>query len=250
MNRSLHPQCWGVMSGRSRRSVQGQHDHVVRELWRRRSRHVHEEYAMASSPILSDRRGCLVARLFRRTRWAVLDGLCWVITFTAATWLRCDFDLGRAALVGLLAIAGLATCVWWTAGAMTRLYAGRYMVGSLDEATHLTGLTIVVTALVSSVDILAGVPLVPRSVPLTAPLFALLIILGTRTAARSGPDRRDRYCDSAVFRTNARAADERADGRTLDADRVCTRYCLRRPARRRHRTPRLTLRRGCGARHR
>jgi hypothetical protein len=205
---------------------------------------------MASSPMRSDPRGCLVLRLLRRSRWVVLDGLCWVITFTAATWLRCDFDLGRVALVGLLAIAVLATGVWWTAGALTRLYTGRYVVGSLDEATALTGLTIVVTVLVATVDVLAGVPLVPRSVPLTAPLFALSIMLAARMAVRSDLGTRDRSRDSAVACADAHPADEREDGRALDTDRDGEGHRLHRTTRRRHGTPRLAVRRGGGVRHR
>lgn len=205
---------------------------------------------MASSPTYQDPRECLVVRLLRRSRWVVLDGLCWVITFTAATWLRCDFGLGRTALVGLLAIAGVATCVWWTAGALTHLYTGRYVLGSLDEATQLTGLTIVVTVLVSSVDILCGVALVPRSVPLTAPLFALSIMLAARMAVRSGPGTRDCSCGSAVFRGSAHAVDEGEDGRTIDSGRDGEGDRPHHAAHRRHSPSRPAARRGEGVRHR
>lgn len=164
---------------------------------------------MASNSKFVDWSCCPVLRLFRSTRWALLDGCSWMAAFVTATWLRDEFSFRQGHLVGVFVVVAVAVCVFWTTGGATRLYAGRFAIGGIDEATLVTGLVIVVTFVVSSVDFVTGTPLIPRSVPLTAPLFALVISLFARLAGRSGQMKRSRPASRTGRRAIVYGAGER-----------------------------------------
>jgi FlaA1/EpsC-like NDP-sugar epimerase len=144
---------------------------------------------MAAISITHETRPRNGRRWLRRTALAVFDAGAWACALGTATWLRFEFDLAQMDLAGLLQMVGVAVAVLWCTGTATHLYSSRYPTGSLDEALHVAGVTVVVALTVLVTTLLATTPPVPRSVPLIAWPLALAISLAARLAVRSHRDR-------------------------------------------------------------
>ncbi len=122
---------------------------------------------------------------------AACDGLAWVLALTAASWLRYSGDVSRMAPGQVIEIIALAVVLHTGFGMLSHWYRGRHLVGSIDDAIHIAGVT-AATGLVLFVIGLTAVIAAPRSVPIIAMLVALPLLLGPRIALRLSRDYRDR----------------------------------------------------------
>ena len=136
-----------------------------------------------------------VARRFALCGW---DSAAWFIGLSAATWFRYD---GNTALInadGLIQVALVALLAHWAIAVPCRLYRGRHWTGSVDDAINVTAAMAMVCIIVFVVVQLRVVPAVPRSVPLTGALIALMLSIGARLGVRRWQERSTRPdCRSA-----------------------------------------------------
>ena len=137
------------------------------------------------------RRGSSGAVTGRVLILAACDGFAWVLALTAGGWLRYNGDLSRIAPVQVIEIVALAVVLQTGFGMLSHRYRGRHLVGSIDDAIHVAGVT-VATGLVLFVIGLTAVIAVPRSLPIIATLVALPLLLGPRIVLRLSREHRDR----------------------------------------------------------
>lgn len=137
--------------------------------------------------------------LWRRRRLliAASDAACWAIGLTVGTWFRYDWLLHPITWGGLGRCILIAVALQWTAGAFAQLYRGRYWVGSFDEIRCLSYVMVGVGWVVFLVDLIPTAPWIPRSVPLTGTLVALMLAVAARAAVRAYRERLDRPGASA-----------------------------------------------------
>ncbi|MGH3982935.1 MAG: polysaccharide biosynthesis protein, partial [Pseudonocardiaceae bacterium] len=121
----------------------------------------------------------------------VFDGFAWVLALTAGSWLRYSGDLSRMAPEQPIEIIALAVVLQTGFGMLSHRYRGRHLVGSIDDAIHVSGVT-AATGFVLFVIGLTTVIGVPRSLPIIATLVALPLLLGPRIALRLTREHRDR----------------------------------------------------------
>ena len=154
-------------------------------------------------PIASRRTDQVALRLrhaMRRRALPIWDSAAWTMGLSAATWLRYEGDtslidtagLVRALLVALVAHGVVATTL--------RLYHGRYWRGSVDDALSVSLTIALAGAAVFLGILLPGPALVPRSVPATGALIALVLALGARLGVRLVRERRSRPDDRSAQR--------------------------------------------------
>lgn len=120
---------------------------------------------------------------------AGVDGAAWIVGLAVASWLRYELDMTALETAGLLWFVPFALAVQWAVGAALHMYRGRYCVGSLDEAVRLAWTMLIAGFVLLSIDIAASTQFVPRSVPLTAALLALLISWMVRLTIRRHRER-------------------------------------------------------------
>ncbi|WP_114201808.1 polysaccharide biosynthesis protein [Janibacter anophelis] len=120
-----------------------------------------------------------------RWRWAGIDGGLWIVATIAAVFLRFDFDLGEAFAANTLLFALGAAAAHLALGGVAGPYAVGHSRGSFEEIVDLTKTALVVGALGLVVNALLPTQLVPRSIPLTAALVAVVAMLAVRTVLRT-----------------------------------------------------------------
>lgn len=120
-----------------------------------------------------------------RWRWAGIDGGLWVVATIAAVFLRFDFDLGEAFSAHTLLFALGSAAAHLALGGLAGPYAVGHSRGSFEEIVDLTKTALVVGALGLVVNALLPTQLVPRSIPLTAALVAVVAMLAVRTVLRT-----------------------------------------------------------------
>ena len=135
-----------------------------------------------------------------RVLFALCDGAAWAAGFGLTTWVRYAFEATRISVSGLLIVIVVAVVVQWLVGTVAHTYRGRFPLGSVDEVINLALVMFVVGLVVLGVDLLPGTPLVPRSVPLSAALVALVLAAGMRLAVRRVRERAERPDESAAQR--------------------------------------------------
>ncbi len=133
----------------------------------------------------------------RRLLIAGCDAGCWAIGLTVGTWFRFDWLLHPIGWAGLARCILVAVVLQWTIGGVLQLYRGRYWVGSFDEILRLAYLIIAIGWAVFFADLLPSPPWIPRSVPLTGTLVALMLVVTSRAAMRFYRERLDRPGTSA-----------------------------------------------------
>ena len=127
------------------------------------------------------------SRPLRITRWmwAAVDAVIFVFALFAADWMRYDFTLSDIAFRGLLWLCLIAVVVHVLAGAIVGPYAVGHERGSFEETEDLAksvGVTgLVLVALVLGTNWLA----VPRSVPFTGSVLALVGMFAVRFLVRA-----------------------------------------------------------------
>lgn len=120
-----------------------------------------------------------------RWRWAGIDGGLWVVATIAAVFLRFDFDLGEAFAAPTLLFALGSAAAHLALGGLAGPYAVGHSRGSFEEIVDLTKTALVVGVVGVVVNALLPTQLVPRSIPVTAALVAVVAMLAVRTVLRT-----------------------------------------------------------------
>ncbi|MDZ7673847.1 MAG: DegT/DnrJ/EryC1/StrS family aminotransferase [Acidimicrobiales bacterium] len=137
----------------------------------------------------SNRFGALVGRLRRaghhpkRRIIATVDSAMWIIGLSLGSALRYEFDLSAVDGRGLAAMAVLAVVLGLGLGHLGGQYAGRWRVGSIDEAVGLAVLAVQVGGGLLIGTVVAGRPM-PIGAVLIGTGFALIGMCATRVAWR------------------------------------------------------------------
>ena len=135
-----------------------------------------------------------------RVLLAVGDGAAWAAGLGLATWVRYAFEATRISVSGLLIVIVVAVVAQWLGGTVAHMYRGRFPLGSADEAINLAKVMFLVGVVVLGVDFVPNTVLVPRSVPLSAALVALVLAAGMRLAVRRVRERADRPDEGSAQR--------------------------------------------------
>lgn len=116
----------------------------------------------------------------QRFGFFLLDSVIWSLAVGFATALRFESDLSQAPREGIFLILVLSLLLNAIYGVLARRYAGRYVVGSFDDARSLVFTSfLTVASVAATVQILGSLFSAPRSVILIAgPIF----LLGAATA--------------------------------------------------------------------
>lgn len=120
-----------------------------------------------------------------RWRWAGIDGSLWVVAAVAATFLRFDFDLGEAFAANSLLFAIGAATAHLALGIVAGPYAVGHSRGSFEEIVDLTKTAFAVGLVGLLVNVLLPTQLVPRSIPITSALIAVVAMLAVRMVLRT-----------------------------------------------------------------
>lgn len=120
-----------------------------------------------------------------RWRWAGIDGGLWVLSTIAAVFLRFDFDIGQAFAAQTLFYAACMTVGYLILGGLVGPYAVGHSRGSFEEILDLTKTALITGVVGLVVNVLPPTQFVPRSVPVTAALVAVVAMLAARTVLRT-----------------------------------------------------------------
>ncbi len=154
----------------------------------------------------------------RGRRWrralitVVADGVAWTIALPVAAWLRDELDLAHVDSAALLHALPIVLAGQWVAGWVGRLYTGHDPEGSLEESARLAIVVLAAGGVLLGADLAAAEPFVPRSLPLTAAAFALVLCLAFRAAVGRHRQRRrrpDKHTARRVIVVGAGARGER-----------------------------------------
>lgn len=137
-----------------------------------------------------ERGGCVVSgtrttSTVNRWRWAGIDGGLWVLSTIAAVFLRFDFDIGQAFAAQTLFYAACMTVGYLILGGLVGPYAVGHSRGSFEEILDLTKTALITGVVGLVVNVLLPTQFVPRSVPVTAALVAVVAMLAARTVLRT-----------------------------------------------------------------
>jgi len=139
-------------------------------------------------------------RAMRRRALPIWDSAAWIVGLSAATWLRYEGDTALIDTGGLVTVLLVALVTHGIMATALRLYRGRYWRGSVDDA-----LSVSLTIALAGAAVLLGVllpsaALLPRSVPATGALIALVLALGARLGVRLVREHRSRPDDRSAQR--------------------------------------------------
>jgi dTDP-glucose 4,6-dehydratase len=120
-----------------------------------------------------------------RWMWAVVDSAVWVAAVFMAAWLRYDLQLANVLTAPMIWFTAAAVVTQLLAGTMIGPYAVGHERGSFEETNDVAR-----TVLLSSLVLLALVFVfhwgpIPRSVPFTAPAFAMIGMFAARFIIRT-----------------------------------------------------------------
>ena len=129
----------------------------------------------------------------RRLALAGFDGGSWAIALFVAASLRYELDFSQLHLVGLERAVVVALLAQFLIGALFQVYRGKYCTGSVEDAINVSTATASVGVVVFGFNLVINNPaLLPRSVPLTAALIAIMLAVGVRLAIRRYREHRSR----------------------------------------------------------
>ena len=143
-------------------------------------------------------------RLYARKWWwrfiqMGLDGLAWSVALVMAFMLRYSVELTRGSVFDVIDMNSLWLCcavavpLQWIFGLIVRIYRGVYGYGEFPEILRAGGAAIA-TAIVLQLVVIAaasGGMLMPRSAPVIAVAFTLILMAGARFAKRVFVEARD-----------------------------------------------------------
>ena len=133
-----------------------------------------------------------VGRAARRLALSCWDSAAWLFGLTAATWFRYDGDTTLIDADRLAQVLLVAVVAHWLIAVPFQLYRRRYWIGSVDDAINVMAAVTVVCMIVLVAVLLQPVLPVPRTVPVTGALVALLISTGLRLSIRRWRERGNR----------------------------------------------------------
>lgn len=117
--------------------------------------------------------------------WALADALVVVIGAYVAALLRYDFTVSDMTTRHVSAFAGLAALVFLVLGLATGPYRVNHTRGSFEETLDLGRTGILAIVVLGAVVWLLGLLEVPRSLPITAPSVAVIMMCAVRFIVRS-----------------------------------------------------------------
>ncbi|WP_299449761.1 nucleoside-diphosphate sugar epimerase/dehydratase [uncultured Serinicoccus sp.] len=121
----------------------------------------------------------------KRVLWALGDGAVWAVAILGMTWIRFQYDAGRAFVMDTWVVAGAAAAIHLTLGILLGPYLIKHIRGSFEEVTAVCRAALI-TALVLSVWAIWLQPyVVPRSVPSVGAAVAISLMLAARFVVRS-----------------------------------------------------------------
>ncbi|WP_235950279.1 polysaccharide biosynthesis protein [Phycicoccus flavus] len=130
--------------------------------------------------------------MLSRIRWSLLDALIWVLALALATVLRLDFVLPDHVLQSLATAAAVAGGLQLVGGWVFGPYGINHELGSFEETGELARTTLGVGVVLGAVGLFTQLVPLPRSVPVTATLVALISMFAVRFVLRSRKTRRQR----------------------------------------------------------
>src|SRR5689334_22071216 len=133
-----------------------------------------------------------VTWMTRRVLLVVWDAVGWALSLALASTLHDEFDVEGVDRPAMLGVLGVAVAAQLLIGAVLQTYRGRRPIGGVDEAINVAATTFLTGVAVFLVDFFAEPHPVPRSVPLLAVPFAVLVAVGSSLAVRLYRERRDR----------------------------------------------------------
>jgi FlaA1/EpsC-like NDP-sugar epimerase len=120
-----------------------------------------------------------------RYGWFLVDLACTVLAAFAAAWVRYDLDAAMAT-GSEIAIFGLLAALIYS---VTGLFVGPYRIGhvrgSFEETVDIARAMTLAALVLAILRLALGVPDIPRSLPFTTPIFALLGMFTLRFVVRS-----------------------------------------------------------------
>lgn len=122
---------------------------------------------------------------------ALWDAAAWLLAASLLAFSRFDFTWSRVPWPVILGYAASCAVLQLAAGALTRVYRGRYLAGTYREAVHL-GVTVALIGIVVGPIWVFGFGGYPRSLMLSVPPTVLLLMAIVRVGARSGRSMRIR----------------------------------------------------------
>ena len=123
---------------------------------------------------------------------AAVDTVAWFVGIVLATWLRFALEGGGLTDLHVVEMAAISAGIAALVHLGLQLNRGRHTVGSYGDLLDLGCATAIVAAIVFVLNLALPVLLVPRSVPITAALVALVLAAAARLVVRRLVERRTR----------------------------------------------------------
>lgn len=120
-----------------------------------------------------------------RMGWLAIDLVLLVVAAFLAAWVRYDLSASDTMASAVAAFAGVAVCVYAVLGFLIGPYRIGHVRGSFEETADLARVTIATGVVLIVLRFALGHPAVPRSVPLTTTVFALMLTFAVRFFVRS-----------------------------------------------------------------
>ena len=120
-----------------------------------------------------------------RYGWFVVDLLVVLVSAFMAAWVRYDLDAAASTTQEIALFGLLAVVVYAAVGMVVGPYRIGHMRGSFEETSDLIRAILVAALVLAVVRLAFGAPDVPRSLPFTTPVFALLGMFTLRFLVRS-----------------------------------------------------------------
>lgn len=120
-----------------------------------------------------------------RYGWFAADLVLVLCAAYAAAWLRFDLDISDSASVETAMFALLAVGLYAVIGLAVGPYRIGHVRGSFEETADIAKAAVAMGLVLAVLRLAFGVPHVPRSMPFTAPMFALLGMFTLRFLVRS-----------------------------------------------------------------
>ncbi len=122
---------------------------------------------------------------FRRVLQAGWDMLAWIVSMVVAVVLRFDFSPEPLSVRRAIVLGVVMALLQLVVGTALQLYRGRYRVASFDEVTGVA-LSAVIVGAIGTLGLLLFRPYgLPRTAPVIATGFALILMLAGRFALRT-----------------------------------------------------------------
>jgi FlaA1/EpsC-like NDP-sugar epimerase len=158
---------------------------------------------------------------FNRWLWALVDSGVWVVAIFLGAWLRYDLNAIRSLSTPLVVLALAAIAAQLGAGAAIGPYAVGHERGSFEETYDVAKTVGFVAVVLAGLVYVVQLGPIPRSVPFTAPAFAMLGMFAARFIIRTARTNR-----AAAAQTERHAIVFGAG----DAGRQLTRSLIRDPS--------------------